>query len=1639
MKKQMFGKHSFRCRFSSLLAAVLLITGSAPLPVYADQETEIPAETADLGEDTTEEVRRKLAINNESDLLTFAENCKLGDYSVNLEVELNADLDLSLLENGEFQGITSFSGIFYGNGHTVKGLSLENGSETLGFFKYIEKGAVVKALTVKGNISSTDSNNCIGGIAGINAGNIIDCMFYGVITGTGITGGIAGLNGAGGSISRCITEGTISSIHSVGGTVGHNRGVISDCINRASVNSDDTWLELESDSSLSLSLDSILNTVEENWQNGTDIGGIAGYSDGVIAGCTNKGTVGYNHFGKNVGGIAGRQSGEIIRCTNSGKVYGKQDVGGVVGQLEPDTTLEEMEELDQEVDKLHDLMDQMIDDMDALKNDMHKDLDDLNDTSREASDTTDALLDEMRDVTKKNIDVVNELSRRIDYTISHFAVVMRYVNTALDKMDLVVDDIDHVRNDLNIKEQMENSDFDEAKSKRLVLLSGIGGSLSSDNINPAEGTTVTVTVKADHGYALEKLTLTPYQGSSTDVTAAVSGKEYSFTMPAANTTIAATFCYVGEYIAESNEGGRVSVAEGDDTVKIRVFADGDYLLSALTVGGEDIMSDLTADVDDSSVLTATENKIISDRPILVKAVFVKKDNTHNVHIVTGTGGTVTADKTAAAEGETVTLTVNTLSGYTVSGGDLSVKNGTASVPYTQSGEREYEFLMPGADADVEAVFGYTPSENDKIYAVSNAGGTVAVLPVPGSNDYRVTIVPDSGYLLADSGTVMTITDSAGAVTNIEKSALEENSSSYTYTINLNNYYVSPTAVKVAVTFSKETEINCSVRVVSGTGGAAAVSSALVKAGDEVTIVVTNEAHYRLNRLLIETSSGEEDITSSVSEGKCTYTIPDSVGGNLVVRADFDPVLLVITSQEAGGSAAFAVTDQDVLLTLTQNTGYKPVEPLKIMDSYGKQISCEKQYADSYIYKFAVTANMKNLQPAALAVTYEKQADKEAFDEAKDQIERQSDELSASADRMSNSADKIQDILTDEYGGTRSAQDLSNDEITELEDDIVDMAGYLADAAVAAGEVLNSAVTIERIASPYLEDAMDNADRDLDKLVDDANAMNDAMQSAGDEMQGIVDYLDALDRLEAVNLSDNFDRNSDRLKEEMDDISDILDRMNDSFYYHSEKLESDMRAVNDQLNVVFQLLIDKIDNIEALTSGENVIVDHSADDLNANDASRISYSDNTGSVFGDHNVGGIAGNIEIEGMDSQDDQTTLKVGGKYNTKAVVQNCSNSGFVTVKNENAGGIAGKVDVGYLFGCVGSGKVSSETGNNIGGIAGSSTGTIDKCSSLAVLAGGKYIGGIAGKADKITYCYSMASILSSDGFIGAIAGIEETDDEDDLTIARFNMRERIHDNYYVSSRLFGINGVSYAKVAEPLTYEQLLTKEYASNEFRHLKAVFVDMDKNPVKQTSVKYGDSISTLQYPQIKTEQGDYVEWEGIDTDVIEGNLVIEAVETSNVTILSSDEKVDTKAVVLAEGIFTGSASVNIEEITAKLPADLPENAVCHVYRVTLDQTGVRDHDTTRIRLLNLEGKKTVVYGISAGKTVDSENWEELEAYKLGSYVEVSMTGTEGIFCVASYEPKLNVKLYAAVGGCAAAVFVAVFSVIKLKKRQKISKD
>ena len=124
-------------------------------------------------------------------------------------------------------------------------------------------------------------------------------------------GGIAGINEAQGEIINCAFSGSVTGEHYVGGIAGQNYGSIIQCENSGSINTTEVDTELDLDA-----LNREQLNAAENVPVCTDIGGIAGFSSGILQSCVNTGAVGYAHEGYNIGGIVGQQSGYLNGCTN---------------------------------------------------------------------------------------------------------------------------------------------------------------------------------------------------------------------------------------------------------------------------------------------------------------------------------------------------------------------------------------------------------------------------------------------------------------------------------------------------------------------------------------------------------------------------------------------------------------------------------------------------------------------------------------------------------------------------------------------------------------------------------------------------------------------------------------------------------------------------------------------------------------------------------------------------------------------------------------------------------------------------------------------------------------------------------------------------------------------------------------------------------------------------------------------------------------------------------------------------------------------------------------------------------------------------------------------------------------------------
>lgn len=340
-----------------LLALVMLI--SIAMPAFAT-ETEESTESTEATESVQRsELFETIYVENVDDLQVLAKNCRLDTWSIGKMVILKSDISL---DGTDFLPIPSFGGIFDGNGHTISGLHIAENVTPAGLFGQLQVTGIIKDLTVSGTVVPGGDAQFVGGIVGENHGTIANCTFTGSIVGSSNTGGIAGVNALTGKIAGCEASGTVIGSDMTGGIAGCNLGVIGSSTNKAYVNTvsvdptinpEDISFDFLTDYSKLTSLDTSTAAM--------DTGGIAGYSSGIIESCTNKASIGYPHIGYNVGGIAGRSCGYIHECENTAEIFGRKDVGGIAGQMEPyiakNLTESTLAKLQRQLDELDVLLD----------------------------------------------------------------------------------------------------------------------------------------------------------------------------------------------------------------------------------------------------------------------------------------------------------------------------------------------------------------------------------------------------------------------------------------------------------------------------------------------------------------------------------------------------------------------------------------------------------------------------------------------------------------------------------------------------------------------------------------------------------------------------------------------------------------------------------------------------------------------------------------------------------------------------------------------------------------------------------------------------------------------------------------------------------------------------------------------------------------------------------------------------------------------------------------------------------------------------------------------------------------------------------------------------------------------------------
>lgn len=550
----------------------------------------------------------------------------------------------------------------------------------------------------------------------------------------------------------------------------------------------------------------------------------------------------------------------------------------------------------------------------------------------------------------------------------------------------------------------------------------------------------------------------------------------------------------------------------------------------------------------------------------------------------------------------------------------------------------------------------------------------------------------------------------------------------------------------------------------------------------------------------------------------------------------------------------------------------------------------------------------------------------------------------------------------------------------------------------------------------LQDASDAAEQMVQGIRNSLNTMQtatDRITSALDKGGDIIRDLANREPITFPALDSDFHLDTDQLYSSLSGVSTQLNYLNDDLHSAGKQFTSDLQAISDQFQVIMQLLIDAVSEQDKDLS--DLAQDVSEQDVSSATDGKVSACVNYGAVEADLNVGGAVGSMAIEyDLDPEDDISSVgkkSLNFRYEAKAVLLGCVNEGTVTAKKDYAGGLAGRMNLGTIQECEGYGTVQSTDGDYVGGIVGLSDAAVRRSYAKCTLSGRKDVGGVAGQANKMTDCYSIVHIEKGSGLVGAVAG------------ARSKKDSGISNNYFLDTGWAGIDNISYAGIAEPISYEELSRRSQLPDKFLQFILTF-RADGKVLGEEVLKFGESLPASRMPQIPEKEGYYSAWPEFDFSNITFSAVLDAVYTPWITVLTSletDEK-SGKALALAEGKFRDTAVLSVTD-SAEAPPSREKGESLAVWNVKIDGADSAEGQETPVRLLRPAGAKRVrVWVMSGGE------WQELSCRKNGSYLIVSMDGTENTFCMTSSE---GTVIWLVIGAGILLILLAVFLFLKKK--------
>lgn len=232
------------------------------------------------------------------------------------------------------------------------GVTLDKDTTALGGVVGINNGNVqyVDSLGVTNGGASNSSN--IGGIIGINNGNMYSGYNESIVSGANNVGGIIGTNAEGKKVENVVNATGVEGKDNVGGLVGVNSGSVTNGRNNGTITGTNNVGGMVGSNEAGATLTNLVNDSSAAIEGENYVGGIAGTNAGTItaqnqSNLINRGSITGQNY---VGGVAGENIGTIEYVKNDVNLYVKDDtktaqyfggVAGINGRVDATSTTED--------------------------------------------------------------------------------------------------------------------------------------------------------------------------------------------------------------------------------------------------------------------------------------------------------------------------------------------------------------------------------------------------------------------------------------------------------------------------------------------------------------------------------------------------------------------------------------------------------------------------------------------------------------------------------------------------------------------------------------------------------------------------------------------------------------------------------------------------------------------------------------------------------------------------------------------------------------------------------------------------------------------------------------------------------------------------------------------------------------------------------------------------------------------------------------------------------------------------------------------------------------------------------------------------------------------------------------------------